>query len=202
MRQTLFFMRFTFALLVGLAGLWSVVSQADDSGMDVNFKAKILANTCQVSLENGGNVELPTVTRSWFYNTDNSDRLRPETDAGGTTFTIQVVNCDVPPAGSEGSQQLHFRFEPQFGINPDNSQVFINNAVSDQARNVGVVVFSATHHTNVLNSDGSSDVAYDLSGQAAPLFPADYVFYARYQNTGDVGNGLVTSNVVVNVTYQ
>ncbi|VEB93335.1 putative fimbrial protein StaF [Citrobacter koseri] len=95
MRQTLFFMRFTFALLVGLAGLWPVVSQADDSGMDVNFKAKILANTCQVSLENGGNVELPTVTRSWFYNTDNSDRLRPETDAGvqRLPFRLSTATC-------------------------------------------------------------------------------------------------------------
>jgi type 1 fimbria pilin len=110
-----------------------------------------------------------------------------------------VVSCDTAPAGS-GSQQLHFQFAPKFGVNPVNKQVFANNATQGQANNVGVVVFSEEYHSNVLKSDGSSDVGYDLSGKAR--FPADYTFYARYQNTGDVSNGVVTSNVVINVTYQ
>ncbi|EIX6434767.1 fimbrial protein [Salmonella enterica] len=203
MRQTQFFMRPTLALLMALAaGQWPVAALADGNGMDVNFTARILANTCQISLENGGDVMLPTVSRDWFYNADNTNRLQPETDAGGTPFKIQVVDCDQPPAGSSNSQQLHFQFAPQSGVNPTNKQVFANNAVSGQASNVGVVVFSDAFHTNVLNSDGGSDVVYDLSGKAEPRFPADYTFYARYQNTGDVGNGVVTSNVVVDVTYQ
>ncbi|EAQ8935853.1 fimbrial protein [Salmonella enterica] len=203
MRQTRFMMRPTLALLATLAaGPWPVATQADDNGMDVNFTARFLANTCLISLENGGDVTLPTVDRSWFYNTDNSDRLQPETDAGGTQFTIQVVSCDMPPAGSTDNQQLHFQFTPQTALNPEHMQVFVNEASGNAAENVGVVVFSAAHRSNVLNSDGSSDVLYDLSSLPEPRFPASYAFYARYQNTGPVGNGLVTSNVVVNVTYQ
>ncbi|POP41577.1 fimbrial protein [Superficieibacter electus] len=203
MRQTRFMMRPTLALLAALAaGPWPVATQADDSGMDVNFTARFLANTCLISLENGGDVTLPTVDRDWFYNTDSSDRLQPETDAGGTPFTIQVVSCDMPPAGSADNQQLHFQFTPQAALNPDHMQVFVNEASGNAAENVGVVVFSAAHRSNVLNSDGSSDVLYDLSSLPKPRFPASYAFYARYQNTGPVGSGLVTSNVVVNVTYQ
>ena len=113
-----------------------------------------------------------------------------------------MVSCDISGAESNNSQQVHFQFTPQFGIDPLNKRVFANNATSGQASNVGVVVFSEAFHTNVLNDDGSSDVVYDLSGKAEPRFPADYTFYARYQNTGDVGNGVITSNVVVDVTYQ
>ncbi|HHG9063931.1 TPA: fimbrial-like protein [Citrobacter freundii] len=191
----------TFILLAALTvGLWSTANQAGDSGLNVNFTARILANTCLINLKDGSDVMLPTVSRDWFYNADNSNRLQPETDAGGTPFIIQVVSCDEPPAGN--NQQVHFQFTPQFGIDPLNKQVFANNATRGQANNVGVVVFSDAFHTNVLNKDGSSDVAHDISGKAEPRFPADYTFYARYQNTGDVGNGVVTSNVVVDVTYQ
>ena len=203
MRQTQFLMRPTLALLTALAAWqWPVAALADDSGMNVNFSAKIVANTCLLNLKDGDNVTLPTVSRDWFYNADNTNRLQPETDAGGTPFTIQVVSCDVPTTESGGSKQLHIQFAPQFGIDQANKQVFANNAASGQASNVGVVVFSDAFHTNVLNSDGSSDVAYDLSGKAEPRFPADYTFYVRYQNTGDVGNGVVTSNVVIDATYQ
>ncbi|EIZ8586853.1 fimbrial protein [Salmonella enterica] len=203
MRQTRFLMRPTLALLTALAAWqWPVAALGDDSGMNVNFSAKIVANTCLLNLKDGDNVTLPTVSRDWFYNADNTDRLQPETDDGGTPFTIQVVSCDIPSTESGGSQQLHIQFAPQSGVNPANKQVFANNAASGQANNVGVVVFSDAFHTNVLNRDGSSDVVYDLSGKAEPRFPADYTFYARYQNTGDVGNGAITSNVVVDVTYQ
>ena len=202
MRQIPLFMRPTLVLLTTLlAGHWPTLSQAEDSGMDVNFSARIVANTCQINLVNGSDITLPTVSRDWFYNPDSSNRLQPGTDAGGTPFIVQVVSCDTAPAGS-GSQQLHFQFAPKFGVNPVNKQVFANNATQGQANNVGVVVFSEEYHSNVLKSDGSSDVGYDLSGKAEPRFPADYTFSASYQNTGDVSNGVVTSNVVINVTYQ
>lgn len=203
MQQKLLSTQPIFVLLAALAaGLWSAASPAEDSGVNVNFTARILANTCQINLKDGSDVTLPTVSQDWFYNADNSNRLQPETDAGGTPFIIQVVSCDISGAESNNSQQVHFQFTPQFGIDPLNKRVFANNATSGQASNVGVVVFSEAFHTNVLNDDGSSDVVYDLSGKAEPRFPADYTFYARYQNTGDVGNGVITSNVVVDVTYQ
>ena len=53
-------------LLIGLAGsTLPGVSQAG-SGMDVNLTANIVNNTCQLSVENGGEIYLPTVARDWF----------------------------------------------------------------------------------------------------------------------------------------
>lgn len=66
----------------------------------------------------------------------------------------------------------------------------------------GIVIFSADYKTNVLNSDGSSNVVYDVSGKSSSLYLTDYQFYARYQNTGAVVSGVVTSNVLVDVSYE
>ena len=203
MRYLLFSVRpTTLALFMGLAtGQWSAANYAGD-GLDVNFSARIVNNTCQISLDNGGDITLPTVMRSWFYNSDGSDRLQPTTDAGGTPFTIRVEQCDAVGSGGNTLQSLHFQFSPQSGITAGNKQVFINEAGNGAATNVGVVIFSATYHTNVLNNDGESDVEYDVKGKSADDYLTEYAFYARYQNTGAVSSGKVLSNVVVNVTYE
>ncbi|MFG6032309.1 fimbrial protein, partial [Salmonella enterica subsp. enterica serovar Minnesota] len=51
-------------------------------------------------------------------------------------------------------------------------------------------------------SDGNSNVVYDVSGKSSSLYLTDYQFYARYQNTGAVVSGVVTSNVLVDVSYE
>ena len=82
MQQKLLSTQPIFVLLAALAaGLWSAASPAEDSGVNVNFTARILANTCQINLKDGSDVTLPTVSQDWFYNADNSNRLQPETDA-------------------------------------------------------------------------------------------------------------------------
>jgi hypothetical protein len=63
------------------------------------------------------------------------------------------------------------------------------------------VVFSEKNKTNVLNSDGTSKVIYDVSGQGG-AFLTDYQFFVRYQNIGAVAAGIVTSKVLVDVTYE
>ncbi|AZT34375.1 fimbrial-like protein [Salmonella enterica] len=203
MRYLLFSVRpATLALLMGLAaGQWPAVSYADD-GLDVNFSARIVNNTCQISLANGGDITLPTVMQSWFYNSDGSDRLQATTDAGGTPFTIQVVQCDAVSSSGNSLQSLHFQFAPQSSTTSGDWQVFINEAGNEAATNVGVVIFSETYRANVLNGDGSSDVEYDVRGKSTSDYLTDYAFYARYQNTGKVSSGKVLSNVVVSVTYE
>jgi len=66
---------------------------------------------------------------------------------------------------------------------------------------VGIVIFSDAFKTNVLNSDGTSNVIYDVSG-SSENYIKDYGFYARYQNVGTITSGAVMSNVLVNVSYE
>ncbi|WP_252152187.1 hypothetical protein [Enterobacter sp. SGAir0187] len=96
---------------------------------------------------------------------------------------------------------MDFSFQPQTKQWPIGSrQVFINetSVTEGGADNTGVVIFSKALNTNVLNSDGTSNVALDAGTEWA----TEYDFYARLQNTGPVTSGKVTSRVLVNATYQ
>ncbi|MCS2150252.1 fimbrial-like protein [Scandinavium manionii] len=173
------------------------ISQICTADVDVDIQANIINNTCQVTVENNGNIHLPIVTLSYF-NTPSAG-LSPTDDTGGKSFKIRVTDCNHADADN-----LHFRFSPRSGIFPPGSrQVFINETQPAQggAGNVGVVIFSDATHINVLNADGTSDVVYDVSAQSSSQYLTDYLFYARYQNTGTASAGLVTSNVLVDVTY-
>lgn len=187
-------------LLIGLAGnVLPGISQAE-SGLDVNLTANIVNSTCKLSIENSGEIYLPNVMRSWFYNTDGSDRFTATDDAGGTPFKIHVDDCYGDSTST--AKKLSFSFSPQSGFWPGQNQVFKSeDTAAGSAKNVGIVVFSAKNKTNVLNSDGTSKVIYDVSGQGT-AFLTDYQFYARYQNIGAVAGGIVTSKVLVDVTYE
>lgn len=185
----------------GTGGLFSTPCLADGEGnsLDVTIKAHIVENTCQISLADGGTVHLPTVSRHWFYNDDGSTRLQPGDAASGTLFSINVDSC----AGDATTvNTMTFGFQPQNGIWPAQSQqVFINEtpAVSGGAENVGVVIFSTSDNRNVVNSNGTSAVAIDVSKTASYL--TSYDFYARYQSLGVVSAGKVTSHVLVDAIY-
>ncbi|HGA2726314.1 TPA: fimbrial-like protein [Enterobacter hormaechei] len=188
-------------LLIGLAGsTLPGVSQAD-SGMNVNLTANIVNNTCQLSVENGGEIYLPTVTRDWFYNSDKSDRLTPTDDEAGTPFTIHVDNCYASGGESASINQLKFSFAPRNGFWGNHYQVFKNDATAGAAENVGIVIFSEKYNANVLKSDGTSNVIYDVAGSSGSYIK-DYRFYARYQNVGTLTSGTVMSSVLVNVSYE
>lgn len=185
-------------LLAGLAGIGLSGIPLAEANTNANFSANIVNNTCELSVENGGDIFLPVVMRTWFYNDNGSDRYTPTDDAGGTPFTLHVDNCGE----GDGLEQLTFSFSPKSGFWSNQNQVFKNDATADAAENVGVVIFSAATHTNVLSSDGSSEVVYDISGQSGTQYLTDYPFYVRYQNVGAVGAGTVTSNVLVDVRYE
>ena len=186
-------------LLVGLAGgLLPDVGRAN-SGLDTNITANIVNSSCKVTVDNGGEIYLPTVIRSWFYNADGSDRYVPGDDAGGTPFKIHVDDC----YGESGNPaKLNFSFSPQSGFWPGQNKVFkSDDTAAGSARNVGVVVFSEKNKAKVLNNDGTSKVVYDVSGEGS-AYITDYEFYVRYQNTGVVTGGTVTSKIRVDVTYE
>ena len=172
--------------------------QAGDTNLEMTLSANIIENTCQISVSDGGQVHLPTVGKGWFYNTDGSSRLAPTDAAAGTAFTINVESC---PGDNMTVNTLSFSFQPQSGRWPTGSkQVFLNEtpATESGADNVGIVIFSTAHHTNVLNSDGTSNVDIDIQNNT---WAAEYEFYARPQNTGTVSAGKITSNVLVSTIY-
>ncbi|MEY5593874.1 fimbrial protein, partial [Salmonella enterica subsp. enterica serovar Corvallis] len=94
MQQLLFLLRQpSLMLLMGLTGgFWSGISQAG-SNLDINLTASIVNSTCKLSLENGGEVYLPNVTRAWFYNNDGSSKYAPTDEAGGTPFNVRLEDC-------------------------------------------------------------------------------------------------------------
>lgn len=172
--------------------------QAGDANLEMTLSANIVENTCQISVSDGGQVHLPTVGKGWFYNADGSSRLSPTDAAAGSAFSIKVENC---PGDNITVNSLKLSFQPQSGQWPTSSrQVFINETpvTANGADNVGIVIFSTAHHTNVLNSDGTSDVTIDIQNNA---WAAEYEFYARPQNTGPVSTGKITSNVLVSTIY-
>ncbi|MEG5694794.1 fimbrial-like protein [Enterobacter quasihormaechei] len=186
-------------LLLGLAGLLQPGISRADSGLNVDLTANIVNSTCRLSVEKSGEIYLPNVMRSWFYNMDGSDRFSATDEAGGTPFTIHVEDCY---GDSSTIKKLNFSFAPQSGFWPGQNQVFKSDeTTAGAAKNVGVVIFSEKYKTNVLNSDGTSKVIYDVKGQGTALL-TDYQFYARYQNTGVVAGGIVTSKARVDVTYE
>ncbi|QLR41875.1 fimbrial protein [Enterobacter sp. RHBSTW-00994] len=192
-------------LLAALSfGLSSAPAWADDASMNIKLTANIIANTCKIGLSNGGQVLLPVVPRDWFSNADGSDKYTATKEAGGTKFAIKVIDCEDYDKGA--ASKLHFSFRPQSGVLAQgNNQVFANDLEqsSTGAKNVGIVVFSADLHQNVLQQNGSSDVVYDVtSKQQNYAYLTQYEFTARYQNTGSVTAGRVTSHVLVSVTYE
>jgi len=192
-----------YSLLALILASLSVPGFADTTGIDVTLSASIMTNTCELSLPEGGNIQLPVVPRSWFYNPDGSDRFKPTDDAGGKKFTVQVTDCGGNTLGKDNT--LHFTFRPQSRGIASQKQVFVNERENapEGAKNVGVVIFSEASHQNVLQSDGTSDVIFNnASSQSADNYLTWYTFYARYQNTGEVSSGRVTSNVLVSVTYE
>jgi len=193
----------TYSLLALLLASLPAPGFADTTDLNVNLSASILTNTCEVSLPEGSDIQLPVVPRSGFYNPDGSDRFQPTDDAGGKKFTVQVSDCGSSDPDNDAT--LHFTFRPQSGVYASQRQVFINEREStpEGAKNVGIVIFSEALHQNVLQSDGTSDVVIDRATQpSAANNPFAYTFYARYQNIGAVSSGRVVSNVLVSVTYE
>ncbi|EED4361150.1 fimbrial protein [Salmonella enterica subsp. enterica] len=169
-----------------------------ETGMDVTLNANIVENTCQVSIPEDGKVHLSTVGKNWFYNPDGSTRLQPTDAASGTLFKVRVKSCVGDPSTVNA---LHFSFQPQTKQWPAGfHQVFINETTpaAGGTGNTGIVIFSKALNSNVLNSDGTSDVVVTTSSTS---LVNDYEFYARLQNTGPVTAGKVTSRVVVNAIY-
>jgi type 1 fimbria pilin len=186
---------------LALCGMFPAVSLA--SNMEMDMTANIINNTCQITLSGNGKVTLPTVGKSWFYTSDGSDRLKPADTAGGTRFSVQVVNCNGDESGS--GQALHFTFKPQSAqIDGSSKQIFINEApvLTGGAENVGIVIFSESDNQNVLDSNGQSDVAIKIDSPTdQQSYLKEYYFYTRYQNYGLVSAGKVTARALVSVTY-
>lgn len=181
-----------------MAGCCFGVGAQDD--LSLNIQANILETTCQLTVQNGGAIHLPTVSVNYF-----SDRgsppapILPTDQLGGYPFTLSLSECN------DVIENVHFSFAPQSGkFAPGFKQVFISETedAPDGADNVGLVIFSKKYNTNVLQTDGSSDVIFPVEASVPSGEETDYPFYVRYQNTGAVSAGRVISKVLVSVSYE
>ncbi|MDE9617637.1 fimbrial protein [Citrobacter freundii] len=183
-------------------GLISALLPLLSYSQDVDLTATVTNNTCRIEISNNGVVNLPTVKPGYF-----ADGVTAETDyPGGKEFAIRLVECPI----SDGKiSQVMVNFTPQDGSQPmDNPQVFANDlTVNDEGvKNVGLAIFTNqpnTSRTNVLNTDGSTRAIYPVTAEhyQNSLWP----FYARMQkivSAENVSSGLLTSKVLVNISYQ
>lgn len=187
---------FLFALNVGLVTALSVAPLLADTNVD--FTATVQKDTCQITTDGNGTVNLATVGPSYF-----ADGITAETDyKGGEEFQIKLISCPV----SDGNiTNVTFNFTPQSGqFATGNQQVFANDLATSAggAANVGVVIFTTeSPRNNVLNTDGSSRATF----AATTYSDTSWTFYARMQkilSNDAVVPGKLSSHVLVNVSYQ
>lgn len=187
---------FLFALNVGLVSALPVTPLLADTNVD--FTATVQKDTCQITTDGDGTVNLATVGPSYF-----ADGITAETDyKGGEEFQIKLISCPV----SDGNiTNVTFNFTPQSGqLAPGNQQVFANDLDSSAggATNVGVVIFTTeSPRKNVLNTDGSSRATF----AATTYSDTSWTFYSRMQkirSTEKVTTGELSSHVLVNVSYE
>ncbi|HCM1925132.1 TPA: fimbrial protein [Salmonella enterica subsp. salamae serovar 39:c:e,n,x] len=185
-----------FALNAGLVSALPVTPLLADTNVD--FTATVQKDTCQITTDGNGTVNLATVGPSYF-----ADGVTAETDyKGGKEFQIKLVSCPV----SDGNiTNVTFNFAPQSGqFATGNQQVFANDLATsaDGAANVGVVIFTTeSPRNNVLNTDGSSRATF----AATTYSDTSWTFYARMQkilSNDAVVPGKLSSRVLVNVSYE
>ncbi|EAA4434953.1 fimbrial protein [Salmonella enterica subsp. salamae] len=185
-----------FALNAGLVSALPVTPLLADTNVD--FTATVQKDTCQITTDGNGTVNLATVGPSYF-----ADGVTAETDyKGGKEFQIKLVSCPV----SDGNiTNVTFNFAPQSGqFTTGNQQVFANDLATSAggASNVGVVIFTTeSPRNNVLNTDGSSRATF----AATTYSDTSWTFYARMQkilSNDAVVPGKLSSRVLVNVSYE
>ncbi|HAV0413841.1 TPA: fimbrial protein [Salmonella enterica] len=185
-----------FALNAGLVSALPVAPLLADTNVD--FTATVQKDTCQITTDGNGTVNLATVGPSYF-----ADGVTAETDyKGGEEFQIKLVSCPV----SDGNiTNVTFNFTPQSGqFATGNQQVFANDLTTSAsgASNVGVVIFTTeSPRNNVLNTDGSSRATF----AATTYSNTSWTFYARMQkilSNDAVVPGKLSSHVLVNVKYE
>ncbi|WP_423061539.1 fimbrial-like protein [Citrobacter portucalensis] len=185
-----------FMLTPGLTAALLIAPLHADTNVD--FTATVQKDTCQIEINDNGAVNFETVEPAYF-----ADGITAETDyKGGKEFTIKLVSC---PASDKTITNVTFNFAPLSEVSTaGNQQIFANDLQQDAggAANVGVVIFTTdSPRMNVLNTDGSSRATF----QASTYSDTNWVFYARMQkiaSTRNVTPGILSSKVLVNVSYQ
>lgn len=172
------------------------------ANIEFDITASVISSSCQITISNGGIVNLDTVTPDYF-----SEDITPESDyPGGEYFSIDIVSCENT---QETQSQIKIDFQPKTNpFSAGNHQVFTNELEqqTNGAKNVGIVIFSAQESTstfNVLTSDGKSRAIYPVT--PTQVAPSSWRFYSRMQridNSRPPSTGLVRSQVIVSVTYE
>lgn len=196
--------RWPFAwLLFGLALQGYACNSAANTSATLDINSTITGGTCQVSVSNGGLIQLDTAPTHALEN------IRPDEYApGGHDFSLTIVNCDVD-LQQPGNGTLAIRFTPAVGAFVGDTQQVLPNETSPAqggAKNVGFAVFTASDPAAMRNVErangGGSSVAYPVNN--ASLLNSTYPFYVRYQKikaAEAMSGGLVYSQALIEVSY-
>lgn len=138
------------------------------ANIEFDITASVISSSCQITISNGGIVNLNPVTPDYF-----SENITPESDyPGGENFSVDIVSCENTQATQS---RIKIDFKPKTSpFSAGNYQVFTNELEqqTDGAKNVGIVIFSAQENAstfNVLASDGKSRAIYPATPtQVAP----------------------------------
>nr|WP_318382947.1 fimbrial-like protein [uncultured Enterobacter sp.] len=182
-----------------------------------NFKAKIVEDTCQMTLSDNGVVELGTVDLRYFgnhYSTGPAANAPSHMDqtftpeqfqAGGKTFTLTLANCQA--SYRPDASQVHIRFQPRTGMLMGQSKQIFPNMISEGgggATGAGVIISyvdNGGNSTNVLSPGGIPRDLYPMTPQ--DMENKTLTFYTRFQQIDNriVTPGMVKSFVSVETYY-
>lgn len=174
-------------------GVISPVAMAD---LGLTANAMILDQSCKVTVEGGGNINMGVVSTAYVNATPSASQYF----SGGKAFTLSVSDCGATRGGV--ANRMHLSFAPQSGSFADaGDQTFINETpvIAGGASGTGIVIFSTEGPKNVLEPGGNSNVVYPF-----PVSDDDakYLFEARFQKISSaVAAGKVHSSVIVSAYY-
>ncbi|MHC9515484.1 MULTISPECIES: fimbrial protein [Enterobacter] len=193
------------ALLATLTALSiSVLPVNAASTGTVNFKGRVTASTCDVSVDGQGvdaTVKLPTVP--------STDLASAGQTAGRTTFIMTLTNCTqtyFPPASDDDEASLSDSMVSAFfqaGETVDSSTGRLKQMALSGAENVSLQLRDGTNNNVIFagsQTQRNNNYFVDITGKKGEEIRLPYVveYYAESAAT----SGVVTSSVVYNLQYQ
>ena len=176
-------------MLIGFSAAAESCAIKGSCNIDVTFLGTFLAQTCDVSVNNGGEsgtVVLPTVSSQLLQNSGD--------EVGSTQFPISLRNCPV-------SRTIEMRFTTSGGNTSDSETGnLVNSTGNDYSNDVQV---------RVRKIDGTQLSIDDNNSFQEYLIPASgdevtHNFIASYyaKSNGAVSAGLVQTRSTIDLTYK
>ncbi len=181
---------------------------ADVTKGTINFKGKIVEQTCTVASNNANQtIDLGNAPKNAFS--------APKDTANATRFFIHLTNCTVTggATGQNTATRVKAGFSSVENVDPDHDYTLKNKADSNKATDVYIQLFNGNgtkaispmkYSTNVDTStvthalDDGADFK-DIAQNTTPVLEYVAKFYS---STGNVGSGDVKTSVDFELVYE